>query len=441
MPFTRLENAAKRTIVFPTLIVILSVMLGCRLLPVALAPLGESQPQAMTRTPPPAMPTLPLATRTLLPTGTASVTATTPPVRTHTHTPTPTPTPTAPPGTSGPDDYPPGVNPLNGLPVSNPGLLLLPPALISVSNSPVTTRPQAGLSFAPLVFELYIGEGATRFLALFYGDYPPAGSAVTPIRSGRLPYETLRTIYNGWLAFAGASARVLPGLSQYQTITNKTNDINGAEIAVEDIERLSGEYIAAVGEPNLSGLRFDPQPPNGGKPASKVWVDYSYTAQIFWYYNSDEGAFRRLQDTGAGTPFETATDRLTGEPLTIENLVVIFANYHWWDPYLFNIDLLYVKRHPALLFRDGQVYEIYWTTRNENPEWETGRLRPIRFVTYSGEPVPLKPGNTWVELVQLHAPVYETTDTTAYNQLAANWEPGSGVWAVRHFVPDFEPAW
>ncbi len=39
---------------------------------------------------------------------------------------------------------------------------------------PVTARPQAGPGFAPWVFELYIGEGATRFMNVFYGDYPRA---------------------------------------------------------------------------------------------------------------------------------------------------------------------------------------------------------------------------------------------------------------------------
>jgi hypothetical protein len=290
-----------------------------------------------------------------------------------------------------------------------------------------------------MVFELFIGEGATRFLALFYGSYPPVNSTVRPVRSGRLPYETLRSIYSGWLAFAGASPRNLDGLTHYHLVLNETEDINGAEIAAEDIERLSREFLPVVGEPNLSGQRFDPQRPNGGKPAAKVWVDFSYTAQVFWHYDPEAGAYLRLQDNGAGTPLETATDRLTGEPLTVENLVVLFADYHWYDPLFFDIDLLYVKRHPALLFRDGQVYEIHWTTRNETPEWQSGRLRPIRLITYSGEPVPLKPGNTWIEVVQLHSMYYETSDTTAYNQLAANWEPGSGVWAVRHYIPPLEP--
>jgi hypothetical protein len=33
-------------------------------------------------------------------------------------------------------------------------------------------RPQAGPGFAPWVYELYIGEGTTRFLNVFYGDLP-----------------------------------------------------------------------------------------------------------------------------------------------------------------------------------------------------------------------------------------------------------------------------
>jgi hypothetical protein len=50
--------------------------------------------------------------------------------------------------------------------------LEIPAALVSISHFPVTARPQAGLSFAPYVFEIYIAEGTTRFLAAFYGEVP-----------------------------------------------------------------------------------------------------------------------------------------------------------------------------------------------------------------------------------------------------------------------------
>jgi hypothetical protein len=69
-------------------------------------------------------------------------------------------------------DFPGNYNPLTGLPVEDPDLFKYPALLISVSHFPPVARPQAGLSFAPWVFEFYITEGATRFLAVFHGDFP-----------------------------------------------------------------------------------------------------------------------------------------------------------------------------------------------------------------------------------------------------------------------------
>lgn len=87
---------------------------------------------------------------------------------------TPTAQPRLTPLPSGPDagDFAPGFNPLTGLPVLDPSLLNLPAVLVSISNSPVTARPQAGTGFAPWIFELFIGTGTTRFMGVFYGDYP-----------------------------------------------------------------------------------------------------------------------------------------------------------------------------------------------------------------------------------------------------------------------------
>ncbi|MCC6299173.1 MAG: DUF3048 C-terminal domain-containing protein [Anaerolineales bacterium] len=67
-------------------------------------------------------------------------------------------------------DFPTGINPLTGLEVYDASLLELPAVLVSISNMPVTARPQAGPAFAPWIFEFYIGEGSTRFMGVFYGD-------------------------------------------------------------------------------------------------------------------------------------------------------------------------------------------------------------------------------------------------------------------------------
>jgi hypothetical protein len=91
--------------------------------------------------------------------------------------PTSTPAPTLTP--EPPITFPVDINPLTGQPVADPALLKIPALLISISHFPATGRPQAGLSFAPFVYEIYITEGATRFLAVFYGEFPAPEAPVT----------------------------------------------------------------------------------------------------------------------------------------------------------------------------------------------------------------------------------------------------------------------
>jgi len=85
------------------------------------------------------------------------------------------------PSSFGPDqkDFPKGYNPLSGQPMEDPSLLQIPAMLLSISHFPPVARPQAGLSFAPWVFEFYITEGATRFLSVFHGAFPQPEIPVT----------------------------------------------------------------------------------------------------------------------------------------------------------------------------------------------------------------------------------------------------------------------
>lgn len=370
----------------------------------------------------------------------------------------PTSTPTANTGTNGvigPENFADGVNPLTGMKVENPENLSLPPALVSITNFPVSSRPQAGLSFSPFVFEIYIGEGMTRFLAMFYGDFPQlpektdTGAAtgnqvgsvtdntlVGPIRSGRLPYESLRKLFNGFLVMASGASKVVSNLSSYTNIYGSDADnINSAMIDVTKLEEIARKSQSRLGEASLNGLSFQADPPAGGKEANRIWLKYAYLNQINWQYDEEQGAYLRYQDRADATNFELMTDRLNGEPLAFENVVVLFANHEVVTPTIIDINLLYMKRMPALLFRDGKMYEIFWTTKSGEYEVTTGKLRPIRFIDSEGNPFPLKPGQTWVEVVQPYTPYYEVPDSNVFYDLANKKEPGSGVWAVRWYPP------
>lgn len=358
-------------------------------------------------------------------------------------------------GLIGPEIYPDGINPLTGLPVENPENLAYPPALVSITNFPVSSRPQAGLSFSPFVFEIYIGEGMTRFLAMFYGDFPKVpdsengdsttgtnvgsvtdNTLVGPIRSGRLPYESLRKLFNGFLVMASGASQVVANLSQYSNIYGSDADnINSAMIDVTKLEAIASNSQKRLGEAGLHGLSFQQEPPSGGLDANRIWLKYSYLNQINWRYDDEQGSYLRYQDRADATTFELITDRITGEPLTFENVVILFANHEVVTPTIIDINLLYMKKMPALLFRDGQMYEIFWTTKSESYEVETGKLRPIRFIDANGDAFPLKPGQTWVQVVQPFTAYHEVPDSEVFYDLANKKEPGSGVWAVRWYPP------
>ncbi len=360
------------------------------------------------------------------------------------------------PVTSGPETYPAGINPLTGQPVENPSNLTAPPALVSVTNFPIEARPQAGLSYSPVVHELYIGEGTTRFLAMFYGDFPkeavqqnqPAtGNVITdnaeigPVRSGRLPYEHLRKLYNGFLVMASADPKVGATLNQTTNVFGSDGgNINSAMINVNRLEAIAQKTAKTTGAVDLQGLKFDPAAPAGGKPAQSLWIPYALLDQVIWRYNAADNSYHRTQDQADGKNFKEATDRLNGQPLTYENVVVLFATHHAYAETLIDVDLLGIKKMPALLFRGGKMYNIYWTTANGEYERKTGKYRPIRFIDEQGNPFPLQPGQTWIHIMPQYSPVYETVDSLAYlDKTEAKATPGSGNWAVRFYAPAIEP--
>lgn len=364
--------------------------------------------------------------------------------------------PALPPGPFGPDVFPPGINPLSGLPVSNPENLALSPALVSITNFPVTARPQAGLDFSPFVFEMYVGEGMSRFLALFYGEYPAEALAqsegppqaapvpvedaqIGPVRSGRLPYESLRKAFNGFLVMSSAYNTVSQNLSEYVNVFGSdSDDINSAGVRVGQLKAIAQANSKDLGVPAMSGLKFDIQPPQGGKPAHSFWLMWSYLNQVFWRYDPASGAYLRYQDNADGKTYSLATDRLNGKPLTYENVIILFANHRVYADTLIDLDLLYINKGKALLLRDGQLHEIYWTTKNEEYEKTTGRLRPIRYLDTQGNPAALKPGQTWVMIVPVGARYWETIDSENYLYLLNNEKPGSGYWAMRFYRPPVE---
>lgn len=303
----------------------------------------------------------------------------------------------------GPDQYPDGINPLTGQPVMNPQVLHDCPLLVAISNFPPSAREhQSGLSEAAFVWETFIGEGMTRYLAVYYGDYaerlqeiidnPMVDSenfVIGPVRSGRVAFEDIKTLYPGALLItAGASEDVKAQLTNRKSVYSEDpDDINSAGIKHGQL----GGILCLNGKPPaLSGLAFYANPPQGGSPADNFQVIYNWFNRVGWEYDEGSDAYLRSQDKADGSgEYYPTRENLTGEQLAFENVLVLFADHHFLSPTIIEIKLMFVKDQRGLLFRDGEVFPVKWETRDGD----------LGLYDDQGNPVSLKPGGTFVEVV------------------------------------------
>lgn len=296
------------------------------------------------------------------------------------------------------------LNPLTGLAVDDANVLCQPPLLVAVSNFPPSSRPQSGLSTSAHVWETYIGKGMTRFLAVFYGDYRQSldammnnrlaegsenGILIGPVRSGRVVFEDIKALFpKAHLITAGGSSQVLAQLSNRSSVYNQDpDDINSAGIGADDL-RLPDECSV---DPTMYGdLTFRQEPPIEGSTAEEFRIVYNLFNQVGWQYDPEAGVYLRSQDRADGSgDLYPAVEALTGEQLAFENVLVLWARHRYVTATIIEMELVYVRDRYGLLFRDGQVYEINWSTPG-------GRLQ---IHDEAGESIPLKPGRTFFEVV------------------------------------------
>ncbi|MFZ5902141.1 MAG: SdrD B-like domain-containing protein [Chloroflexota bacterium] len=492
------------------------------------------------------------------------------PVQTPTESSTPTaalPSPT--PSKTPLPEFPAAVNPLTGLAVEDPGLLDIPALLISISHFPATARPQAGLSFAPFVYEIYITEGATRFLTVFYGEYPtpevpltgdcivrgepftrtgiilgnrvwldknangqyeawevgvggvcvnlldaatgetvqqttsdsngfygfnalpgeyviefvkPRGWTFTaqdadddqtdsdadastgrtgqtsvldaddlsldaglipppklptpepesvprawvgPVRSGRLIYADLAAFYEkSCLIYAYASEEVLVHLPKCAFVEHLISG-GGYMLERDRMIAIAEDHAREQGSDfNYVSNIYDETPPAApGLPALQIKLYFAWQHQSGWAYDPLYQSWHRYVDDstkGNAGILHAEVDRLTGRQLHFENIVLLFTTHDVVSPTNLDIHLEANLTGRAILFRDGQKYDIFWSTLLDEGEKSSGRRHPIQFLDQDGYPIALRPGHTWVTVL--------TPDTTVE-------ETSPGVWQVRFVQP------
>jgi len=358
----------------------------------------------------------PTPTKTPKPESTPAVTRAVTPTPSSTPSPTatftPTPEPTVVSQTIIDPATDPSINPLTGEKVE-PTVLNRRPLAVKISNAPAIVRPQAGLSFADVIFEHYAEGGLTRFTAIFLSkDCEKIGS----IRSGRLIDLEISAMFKSMFAYSGASGGVNQEIRKSDIFERVISPDFGHDSAFKRIPAPGKAFEHTLfsdtealwkvtdqrelnGRQDIQGWVFSVEPPSGGNPATFIKIPYEPQYVTTEYqYDAAQGAYLR---SVLGEPH---TDELTGKQLTASNVIVLFAN-HVETPILedthggghYSIQIQLWGEGPARILRDGQIYELKWSRSN--------RQDLVTFIDSQGNRFPLKPGNSWIQLVPLDFPI------------------------------------
>lgn len=246
-------------------------------------------------------------------------------------------------------------------------------------------------------------------------DLPPA--KVGPVRSGRMVYRHIAAFFpESCLIYAFASPEVQEYLPYCAFVTH---DIQGGGYMLD-----INEMIQYAKQNKKSDLPIDytsnvyaAEPPEGGVDASQLHVYIAWLNQSEWNYDPLYQSWWRYvdyADPASAGAVHPEIDRLTGRQLHFENVIVLFAEHQVISPTNLEIRMEQDWLGNAMLFRDGKMYNIKWSTVATDEEFQTGRRKPIRFLyTDDKTPFPLKPGHTWIIVV--------TPETAVTEQSAGEW--------------------
>ncbi len=331
---------------------------------------------------------------------------------TPTFTPTLVPTPTKVPTLEALPTLSPDVCPLTGEKVSDPSVLERRPLAVKISNYPNAVRPHAGLNQADIVFEHLTEANLTRFTAIFLCQ---EAEKIGCIRSARLIDLEIPAMYKAILIFSGVSPGLVPRfqdcdfsdrlLSPDPLFRDPDSDDIIYRVPAEgkayentlftDTETLwqATEKRGWNSRQDLSGLVFAEEPPDGGSPATRLSIVYhAKYATAEYEYDPDRKAYLR---SVVGEPH---LDEITGEQIMAKNIVVLYVNHVETDIIedelgAHSVEIQLWGEGHAVILRDGQAYEVKWI-RPQRPD-------VLRYIDGEGRSFPLKPGNTWVQVVPL----------------------------------------
>ncbi len=293
-------------------------------------------------------------------------------------------------------------NPLTGLPI-DPERLQDRIFVARYGNEPAINN-YYGISAPDLVFEeLMDSLNTTRFTTLWLGgDAPQIG----PMRSFRNTTIQLAQTFDAPMTSSGAV-----GPNQVFAYAAGVEDLDERCVAGIYFDNPAGggyqnrvltssdrirNFLQANGlntGVRIQPFTFDETPPSGGQPANRVVIPYINRGfyEVEWRYDPATGRYARF----SGSQRNPLIDANNGQQVKADNVVILEAKHDRTDLLVLGSYTVHTylvgQEGPATIIRDGVAIEGRWRVPN--------KFSGMELVDAAGNPIPLKPGQTWFQIV------------------------------------------
>ena len=282
------------------------------------------------------------------------------------------------------------VNPLTGLPNTDPSTLTRPAMVVKIDNHP-SARPQMGINQADIIFEENV-EKLTRLAAVFQSE---GSDPVGPIRSGRFQdINLLSSLIKPLFVWSGGNEQVSSAIKKSDlvdlsyTVANKDggfardSDRSAPHNLIAQTSKLwtlSPEGSTAP-PAQFSYRSASDAVPSTATPTAGVKVSMD-GVKVQWNWDATTSEFLRLQDN---TPDVDTAD----VQLAVPNVIVLEVEYtNSYSPTSKTLG-----GGKVYVFTNGTLIEGTWERNN--------RLTPFLLKDSSGAVIKLTPGQTFVEVAR-----------------------------------------
>ena len=256
-------------------------------------------------------------------------------------------------------------------------------------------QPHAGLIDADVVYIEEVEYGITRLAAVFSSRVP---KRIGPIRSARITDIDLFAQYGKpAFGYSGAQRKMFPYLaaasiydvSPYRGGTGYSRDNRRrAPYNLYFDGRAAAKRAPKATKARDTGFVFEEQVPDGGLNATKASMAWGYASAGFAYDKKDKEY--RISLNGQPARAEEWSGGQRAATVVIQ--YVKQTRSQFWDKGGGNTPHAEtIGKGTAMVLRDGRVWKTTWT----RPNAKSGTTFTLR----DGSPLPFKPGQLWIVLL------------------------------------------